>query len=128
MTRTLSETPWQELARCADASADPALFDEWDRVWESLGEATARTARAWRSYCRLCPVAQQCLDAALANGDNGVRGGYLLRRNYSLRNQGVDQHRVAPCGTFHGYRRHLYRGEQCDACQAAAREYWRRTG
>lgn len=128
MTRTLSETPWQELARCGERDADPSLFDEWDRVWESLPEATARAARAWRTYCQACPVAQQCLDDALDGGDVGVRGGYLLRRNHSAGGHGIRRFHLAPCGTYAAYRRHLFHGEECATCRRAAQQAWRKIG
>ena len=45
------------------ASLSPALFD---------GAGTLDARRA----CGACPIRQRCLEDALANGDDGFRGGY----------------------------------------------------
>jgi hypothetical protein len=82
---------WIEDALCV--GANPFLFDvtynangsasgagpDSTPVPVSLEERDEHNRLAWQNYCQFCPVAQQCLDDALADKTrNGVYGGYQI--------------------------------------------------
>jgi WhiB family redox-sensing transcriptional regulator len=60
---------WRDRAACRDA--DPELFFPVSAV----GPGARQIAEA-KAVCARCPVREQCLDYAMANGlDHGVFGG-----------------------------------------------------
>jgi Transcription factor WhiB len=122
----ISSTAW-------DADADPAQH------------------RAALAVCRRCPVTAQCLAAAVASQDEGIRGGELLSRGKTgvrpltrlcqrcedpfaagAGRRYCDDCRAPQrlprqppvCGTVAAHRAHLRRGEPaCPSCLAASSRY-----
>ena len=94
-----------------------------------------------KRICAGCPVQQQCLDQALAEGEqHGVWGGYTLRERRTIsagrapRRTGDNRlppTREARCGSDAGYQGHRRRGEHpcgdCLAAHANAGDGYRRT-
>lgn len=69
--------------RGACRGADPELFFATDvngRMWET----DPRVIEA-KSYCRRCPVSNQCLFAAIRDGEHGVWGGTTPAEREDLR-------------------------------------------
>lgn len=105
-----SATDWQEWAVCAQTDPE-AFFPE-----------TRHTPYAAKAVCERCPVREQCLDYALANGGAlaGVWGGLTEAERSPLR-------RARPCGREgcdnpRGYGKDGARLEFCsDQCYALAR-------
>ena len=96
---------WMENAACIGAPADDFFPASPDIV-------TARAAKT----CRACPVIEQCLEHALANGEwDGVWAGMSPndRRRLALAS-GIPRH-----GTSSGYTRD---GCKCDRCRAEMAE------
>lgn len=105
---------WMLQAACRDA--DPELFYPSDDV---------ETAPDAEKFCHGCPVAAECLDAALNRNERGVWGGTTEHRRRRLR--GLPDIDTSACGTYpKGYGRHTRAGEKpCDECRAAANAYSR---
>lgn len=90
-----------------------------------------RDARAFAiALCKGCPVRQRCLDAALevegnvaGSGRFGIRGGLTPGQRARLRPPPPEPtgRVLIPCPSEAAYRRHLRRGERCEACLAANR-------
>lgn len=69
----INQEPWTERALCAQT--DPEAF------FPEQGEST----RLAKAVCRQCPVADECLEYALANGERfGVWGGFSERERRRL--------------------------------------------
>lgn len=69
---------WQEDAECAGISAEFFFPDEDNPV--------AGNYKVARGICDSCPVAVQCLEYALANGErHGMWGGLTPRERLRLR-------------------------------------------
>ncbi|MBB2894627.1 WhiB family transcriptional regulator [Flexivirga oryzae] len=70
---------WRRNAACRGLNSD--LFFPVG----TTGPALAQTERA-KAICRTCPVAAQCLEAALAHGeDDGIWGGMTPEERRRLR-------------------------------------------
>lgn len=93
---------------------------------------TGQNATEAKSICGTCPVADECLEYALADPDlQGIFGGMSVkqrrkiratayRRGYRLQPKPIDH------GTSAGYRAHQGRGESaCADCLHAHREHMR---
>lgn len=111
------------LARIAEhalcAQADPELFfpDKGGRAPEA------------RRICAACPVRQECLDFAIAEGVTGIWGGtgQKERRDLGAPTYIEVAEPVYTCGTEAGARRHGRAGEPvCPACNDAANAAARR--
>lgn len=64
----LLEQTWRERAACRLLPDDQTFI-----FWPGRGDHT--TTQAAKSVCLTCPVAQDCLDWALANNEAGIWGG-----------------------------------------------------
>ena len=107
---------WRTLAACR--GLDPALF-----FAERGDTLTVRNARA---VCATCPVAAECLEFAIANGETeGMWGGLCgdeLRAEKRRRAGGVRAKAPANIehGTEGGYHRHRRAGTApCQSCREA---------
>lgn len=69
---------WQNDAACA--GTNPDLFSPVERHPGSTAEGWRRANTAYDRFCKDCPVAQECLDWALEQGEVGVWAGYLFTR------------------------------------------------
>ena len=68
-------TDWMDHAACRGAAADVFFLDH--------GAGPADEAR---TYCDRCPVREDCLDYALANGEQfGIWGGLTLSQRLQVR-------------------------------------------
>lgn len=101
---------WMLDAACRDA--DPEAF------FPEKGGSTLYAKR----ICADCPVAAQCLDLALTNGERfGIWGGLSERERRRLNPSGPSR-RTAACGTDAGYQSHLRADETaCPSCREAHR-------
>jgi WhiB family redox-sensing transcriptional regulator len=114
---------WLDHRACADV--DTALF------FPGRGDNLATAAA--KAVCAGCPVAAECLEYALENGERfGIWGGTSenerrsLRRGIRRRQTVVDGRPRLPvrCGTTSGYVTHYRHGEKpCDACREARSRY-----
>ena len=67
--------PWQLDALCAQVGGD---------LWHAEKGEKA-TARAAKRICAMCPVAEECLEYALAHKERwGIWGGYSERERRKL--------------------------------------------
>jgi WhiB family redox-sensing transcriptional regulator len=116
----LVERPWRFDAACA--SVDPDLF------FPRRGEEGSSQAKA---VCATCPVRQDCLDAAILEGERyGIWGGLNYHERVAYRKaQGIAQRQkqsTAEHGTEAGYARHRRAGETpCGVCKSAHADYKR---
>ncbi len=83
--------------------------------------------------CGRCPIIDECLEAALTDGDeHGIRGGLTPNRRSRIRGAGTVHRKPGACGTVAGYGRHRRKHEPCcPACVRAMRLYqrkWRAKG
>ncbi|MDB5168599.1 MAG: hypothetical protein JWO55_857 [Candidatus Saccharibacteria bacterium] len=68
-----SDDPWQAQALCARVD------------YELFFPEKGGSARDAKKVCARCPVREQCLDAALSNGESyGIWGGYTERERRKL--------------------------------------------
>jgi WhiB family redox-sensing transcriptional regulator len=108
---TETEPLWQTEAACR--GLDPDLFFP---VWG----ASATEAKA---VCATCPVAAECLEFALANGEHfGIWGGVPERQRRTMRRDRhvPSQRYAAKHGTDSGYNAHRRINEQaCVPCKLA---------
>ena len=112
-----SPPAWMDDAACSGCD-EPELF-------HPHGLADADPAAL--AMCRLCPVAAECLQYALDNGESGVWGGTTDKeRDYQRRHIDRTPMKRRPtrprpkCGTPAGRKSHSYYGEPiCDECRAA---------
>lgn len=101
---------WRNQAACA--GMNPDLF---------YPERGATLAHA-KAVCAGCPVAADCLDHALTNGErHGIWGGKSEQERGRIRraagSMGRSTRTPAKCGTEAGYTRHIRNGETaCPAC------------
>ena len=73
---------WTDLAACRASGADPELFFP---VSETGMVAHRQVAQA-KAVCARCPVASQCLDWAVRNGEpEGIWGGTTPSERRRLR-------------------------------------------
>ena len=122
---------WRVSAACLDGDPDDMFPDPSD----------ARGVEYAKSFCRGCPVRDECLDNAMAQeGDLkkesrfGIRGGLTPGQRYYLRSSSRppanDEPKprpkrrstrpLSPCGTDGAYDRHARLGEPIDdACREA---------
>ena len=75
---------WSARALCtqlvAEGSADP---DDWHPIREAEDDPATKRTKRW---CRNCLVRRECLDDALARGDEyGIRGGLTSRERRALK-------------------------------------------
>lgn len=75
----LNAQEWRTRAACRLLPDDQTFI-----FWPGLGDHV--TLEAARTVCRSCPVAQDCLDWALANGEHGVWGGTSDKQRKEMRN------------------------------------------
>lgn len=114
-----TDTEWMTHGACVGTNPDVFFVER--------GESTG----AARNLCRQCPVVGECLEFAIANGEQfGIWGDTTERERRAIRRArrggNVAPTRVdrplRPCGTEAAYRRHTKRGEPpCDACREAKR-------
>lgn len=98
---------WRKHAACLGADVD--LFFP---VGKGASSATAKR------ICLRCPVRQACLDDAIVNNEEGVRGGMTEYQRRSLGQRGGLP--IVVCGTDRGWSRHVKSGEEpCAICRAA---------
>lgn len=76
----MTDSSWQDRAECVNEP--PELFfppgDSWLRHRAQAAEAKA--------VCARCPVRAECLDAAIAEGDeSSIRGGLTPRQRRHLK-------------------------------------------
>lgn len=120
MITLLGLEPWMRNALCVEVDTD-IFFPE-----------KGGTPEPALRVCRLCPVAAECLDYALARNERfGIWGGVTERKRRRL--AGLPDFDDSACGTYpKGYGRHKAAGlEPCDMCRAAGAEYnraYRETG
>lgn len=107
--RPVLDEDWRDQAACR--GMDTNLFFP-ERGHNATDEVKAA--------CASCPVAQQCLDYAMALGDRfGIWGGTSDKQRRVIRR--TDWH-----GTASGYRMHHLEGTQpCERCRAAYNEWHR---
>lgn len=101
---------WVDLAACRDA--DPDVF------FPEKGGSTRHAKR----ICAGCPVASQCLEVALAEGERiGIWGGLSERERRRLApRERRTRTSEAECGTAAGYQQHRKVNEPaCVACRRA---------
>ena len=110
---------WRQHAACA--TADPDLF------YPTQGENHKGTAA--KAICATCPVADQCLEEALArpiHEDFGVWGGTSEKQRREIRKRrGLIRVRPEP---QHGEPAMYGRGCRCAPCRAANTAYRRPAG
>lgn len=96
--------PWMDAGACNGQPQDP-----W---FPERGESLLHAKRV----CATCPVAQECLDYALArNIDHGVWGGTSEKQRRQLR-RNLPRLCATGCGAETPTRNHRY----CEPCAAAA--------
>jgi WhiB family redox-sensing transcriptional regulator len=111
-------TDWRDNAECK--GMDPDLFYP--------GRGGMKDLRTAQAVCRTCVVRQDCLDYAVAAGeDHGVWGGMSERQRILYRRRlkvgkkfggrSSGQYRPAACGTDGGYYQHRRQGTSpCQPC------------
>ncbi|MEB3031767.1 WhiB family transcriptional regulator [[Mycobacterium] nativiensis] len=111
---------WSERSLCRQIDAD-VFFPERDDADPTPRAEKVATAKA---ICALCPVRDECLQAALDNDEEfGVWGGLTkAERNRLHGSRGSRPPRILmPCGTPAAARRHARHNEPLDeACRRAA--------
>lgn len=118
-------TDWMEYAKCVGEPLE--LFVEPVHFRDAIN-----------GFCSGCPVAFECREHALVNGDwVTVAGGQTpkerapeaRRRRLPVdANPAHDHNLPKPCGTYAAYRRHRRNGEPpCDECRDAYMEAQRAT-
>lgn len=75
----LAAQEWRTRAACRLLPDDQTFI-----FWPGLGDTT--TLAAARTVCLSCPVAQDCLDQALTNGEQGIWGGTSDKQRREMRN------------------------------------------
>lgn len=75
----LAAQEWRQRAACRLLPDDQTFI-----FWPGRGDST--TLEAARTVCLSCPVAQDCLDWALTNGEHGVWGGTSDKQRKEMRN------------------------------------------
>lgn len=114
-TRTIPEMgQWRYDAACAGHPPDVFFPDPFDRA----------TTKAAKAICANCPVAQPCLDEALAEEIQvGIRGGRTVAERSGFRPERAARG-LQGCGTQAGYDYHRRHGERpCFDCGSAHRVY-----
>lgn len=108
---------WRRQAACRQMDAD---------LFYPAKDAPPELVRLATSACEQCPVTEDCLAEAFANGENfGIWGGLLPRERETLRRQrkiprGKPPEIPFPHGTDAGHRHHQRAGTTpCDACARA---------
>lgn len=93
------------------SQVDPELF------FPPRGGSNAEARRV----CGACPVRQQCLEVAMAEGVSGIWGGTSHKQRIEMGGRrDLDREDLHGCGTEAGARRHYRAGEQlCEPCRAA---------
>jgi WhiB family redox-sensing transcriptional regulator len=115
---------WRPLAACR--SHDPNLW------FPERGQSDH--VRQAKAICASCPVREQCLEQAIADGETvGIWGGLSGREMKAERKRRAGGRRgpkpgttLKPIkhGTISGYSAHRYRGERpCQSCREAAAAY-----
>ncbi|MCY4668978.1 MAG: WhiB family transcriptional regulator [Rhodococcus sp.] len=108
---------WLTLAACR--GMDSAIFFP--------EEGRPADPRA-RQTCAICPVSDNCMNAALDNSERfGIWAGTSHEDRQPLRTARSTRQAEAQCGTDSGYYRHRRtvnpatgeRGKPCDACKSA---------
>lgn len=70
--------PWMSSSACAEISGD---------LWYPEKGSNQYTSNV-KAVCKRCPVQRQCLDYAIANGENdGVWGGLTVKERRRLRRE-----------------------------------------
>jgi WhiB family redox-sensing transcriptional regulator len=101
-----------------------------DTDWMAAAECRGQTTRHWfpepgedsgfaDSFCRRCPVAQQCVEYAIDNDLHGQWGGTSKRQ----RNRIVMHRRREITQSQHGTRSRYVIGCRCDLCKFAEATY-----
>lgn len=75
----LAAQEWRQRAACRLLPDDQTFI-----FWPGRGDSV--TLGAARTVCLSCPVAQDCLDWALTNGEHGVWGGTSDKQRKEMRN------------------------------------------
>jgi hypothetical protein len=94
---------WRDHAACAEHPKD------WWYVERGAAGERNKLAQA-RAICNTCPVARQCLDYAMENGERyGLWGGKSVRERRKLLKGWVITRPCAQCGT----KMHITLGGRC---------------
>lgn len=120
---------WPERAACL--RAEPRLFDppvvgefHFARARARKSNPRARMDQAL-SFCKVCPVVNECLADAVKNRESGIRGGQLVTDGRIVRlpvPTPQPQRPLKPCGTNAAWIRHRRAGEEpCIPCTQAHR-------
>ena len=132
--RSRNVTTWPDALR-RPSQLDPSEPD--DRAWTAQAACRGMAVELFfpdrgvpgddaKATCQACPVQQQCLDYALANGEEfGVWGGTSERERRGIRWALKRERPLAPInhGTRGGYFVHKARSEEpCASCVEAYRE------
>ena len=117
---------WREQAACR--TADAALFDDQLDLSGELAIHRWQRHEKAKTICDRCPVADHCLEDAIANRDTGIRAGILVISGHPFgqSRRPREPRALKPCGTYAAYRRHENRREQpCRPCMDAYAAYIR---
>ena len=119
------DADWQASASCSQS--DPDLW------YPEPGPGHTSAMNRAKATCRQCPVAEQCLEVALANNERwGIWGGINftrlkgVERDRMRRDRGIKVVALRgtpwPHGTLAGAARHRRAGESpCGSCREAVR-------
>jgi hypothetical protein len=133
---SVPDRSWIDMAECAGALTD-AWFAPREDHDPGTHKRTPNPDYAYaKSVCRGCPMADLCLEDALAweskpgNMRAGIYGGLdAEERKQLLKDRRSGKGTTKPwvnCGTDGGYYRHRRRQEEpCQPCKDAHRDYWR---
>lgn len=108
---------WRDKAKCAGIK-EPDFFFPTEYTRNSRETEWVRDVR---TFCIDCPVAAECLDEAIRNGDNdGMYGGLTPKERREIRRTRRRQPKPITHGTKKGFDAHERRGEKpCDPCRIA---------
>ena len=105
--------PWVARASCAGLPVNWFMPNE-DGTFQTLAEA--------KRVCDKCPVKQECLDYALAQGSDtiGLWGGTTQRDRKLIHKGATREKKPIEHGTLHGFYRERRGGDTpCAACRQA---------
>jgi WhiB family transcriptional regulator, redox-sensing transcriptional regulator len=106
----LDDLAWLKDAQCRREGADPKLFISKD---DDEPEPPYPSKEALR-YCNVCPVRNECLDAALRNDADGIWGGLSDHQRRQIKRR--YERNVCPGCTSTLIVKHGQHHEICLAC------------